>query len=765
MRRLRERIEAPWLVATLLVGLLLGGLLVGYEPVGGDPDTMYRPIKAELARALRAGGLPFWSDRFGLGVPLLAESHVAAFYPLNWVFYGLLDVALAYRLAMWLHYVAMTGTMYLYARCLNLKPWGSALAAVTFALCGFQTIHHCHEPFYHALVYLPLALVAAERYLAGGSSVWLAGLALIWGMQLALGHFQLQMWTGGLVLWTGLWRAWFGGRSWRRAAALAGALGWGAAIAAVQLVLTKELVGIAGFDRPYHFLSNYLFPPAHWAQLALPRLFMGLRGGAEDAYWGHQQTTGAEACFYVGTLPLLLAFVGFDWAGLFTGRRDRSLDPWLPLIPLSFALATMPRWWPDGYWALLHVPGLGYFRAPARYTLITSVGLALLAGRGFDRAWGWPRFLSGLGLTLGFAAGACAFSVAWLPASGLAQALGGPDVVRARLTEAALAWTASLVVLLLWRARWLPAVVPLLIAFGELGYLFFQGPTIWGWSVRLPAESPVLARLASERDVELVAGKLENIPVRAGLTPAFPYFGITPPPPNYLLEAATTLRESRTPTTARWMRRFGVTHGIWEGPLSAGVGETLYEGPDEALDRVVPRPPEAPRHIAWRIVRYAGAFPRAHVALKVREAASWYELYPRLSQADARDEAWYLAADRPRDGPEPRARTAKITSWSGRSGDVEHDGTCDLVVRRTYYPGWVARINGGPAAPVRKVDGGLQAVRLRGAGVSRVALAYRPTGLILASAVQAVATFTALGVLASALIVSMRRPASTEAGP
>ena len=90
--RLFHQTERPWLFAMLAVGGLLGGLLVGYEPVDGDPDRMYRPLKTELAAALREGRLPFWSDRFGVGVPLVAESHVAAFYPPNLVFYRLLGV-------------------------------------------------------------------------------------------------------------------------------------------------------------------------------------------------------------------------------------------------------------------------------------------------------------------------------------------------------------------------------------------------------------------------------------------------------------------------------------------------------------------------------------------------------------------------------------------------------------------------------------------------------------------------------------------------
>ena len=109
------RAHAPLLLALALVGTVLSGLLVGYEPVGGDPDRLYRPLKSELARALREGRLPFWSSRFGLGVPLVAESHVAAFYPPNLLLYSSLDLSLAYRLSMWLHYVAVVGTTYLFA--------------------------------------------------------------------------------------------------------------------------------------------------------------------------------------------------------------------------------------------------------------------------------------------------------------------------------------------------------------------------------------------------------------------------------------------------------------------------------------------------------------------------------------------------------------------------------------------------------------------------------------------------------------------------
>ena len=305
------RREYPLILALLLVGTILGGLLVGYEPVGGDPDRLYRPLKTELARALHDGRLPFWSERFGLGVALVAESHVAAFYPPNLVLYKLFDVSTAYRLSMWLHSLALVATTYGYARTLGVGAWGSSLTSLAFTLCGFQAIHSSHEPFYLLMPYLPLALMIAERFMSSGRIFWLPLLALSLGLQWTLGHFQLQTWTGILVLATGVWRAAFDHKAWRRAVGLLVATGWGIAIAAVQLGLSWELAQfVAQTNRKRSELLYYSFPPAHWFELVLPRPLRELRLGAEDPYWDGQQTTGFEAALYVGTLPLIFAVIG-----------------------------------------------------------------------------------------------------------------------------------------------------------------------------------------------------------------------------------------------------------------------------------------------------------------------------------------------------------------------------------------------------------------------------------------------------------------------
>ena len=217
---------------------------------------------------MRSGGLPFWSDRFGVGVPLVAESHAAAFYPPNWLFYCGLDPPVAYRLAMWLHYTAIAGLTYLYGRTVGLRPWWGAVA-VSFSLCGFQAGHAVHEPIYHALPYLLLSLVISERYLARGSAARLGDPGAVLGTVLdgrALPDPVLDGRAGPADSDLALGRE----APWRRVVVLAAAVGWAAAVAAIQLALTWELVQVVGFSRSISDLFLYFFPARALGSTRLP---------------------------------------------------------------------------------------------------------------------------------------------------------------------------------------------------------------------------------------------------------------------------------------------------------------------------------------------------------------------------------------------------------------------------------------------------------------------------------------------------------------
>jgi len=747
--------DFPLVLSLILVGSILGGLLVGYEPVGGDPDRLYRPLKIELSRALREGRLPFWSERFGLGAPLVAESHVAAFYPPNLLLYGLLDVSTAYRLSMWLHYLALVATTYFLGRSLAITSWGSALGAVAFTLCGFQTIHSSHEPFYSLMPYLPLALALAQRFLATGRALWLALLALVLGLQWTLGHFQIQMWTSGLVALFAVWHLALDRRICKRVFVALVAVGLGMALAAVQLGLSWQFASLVHqMERSVDELSYYSFPPANWFELVLPRPVRELRLGAEDPYWFAERTTGFEAACYIGTIPLVLAIVGYCRRPL-----GGSLALWRLIAPAGFALATMPRWWPEGYAHLLAVPGLGYFRVPARYTLLTSLGLALVAGEGFDCTITAIRFRLGLLASLVFAG--CAIVAAWRwslrPDVHLAPTTLG---LAGGIVWGALTWLIAVVFIIAWRSERLPPWALLAAASIELGILFHLGTTQWGWSIRLPNESPVLSALEREPRRGLIGGELVNLPLWINAGTADPYLGFTHTEVNGLLVALQkrALRgdsnaprnESEWTILRRWLRRCQVTHLVGHTPAHESLGAELGSWRDAALDRIVYRRPDEPIARRWSIVRLEKPFPEAFVAARAETSPDRRTLLDRLSLFDDLDRAWFLAGDHM--PARPPARLARLVSWDGRAATVEHDGPCDLIVSRTFDPGWQASIDGGPERPVVRVNGGLQAVRLEGNGVHRVTLRYRPPGIILWATISLVSA-AILVVLATASLV------------
>ncbi len=279
-------------------------------------------------------------------------------------------------------------------------------------------------------------------------------------------------------------------------------------------------------------------------------------------------------------------------------------------------------------------------------------------------------------------------------------------------------WAISLSTLAVWRSGRVGGWLPTLVTAAELGVLYFTSFTVWGWAVRLPEQSPVLAAIAADPSVGKVGGVVFDMPVAAGMTTAAPYLGMTLTPLNQLLHSIHEHRARHDLAASLWERRLGVTHTVWDEPV-APVANEWEDAPrrDPALDALGYRPIGKPATRLWRLIHHPDPFPPVRLALRERVAPDWPTLLNILSNREARDEAWFYPADLPaRDTSAPRARSARIVSWDGRAGVIEHDGACTLVITRAYDPGWHARIDDGPEIPVARVDEGLQAVRLNGAG-------------------------------------------------
>jgi hypothetical protein len=123
--------------------------------------------------------------------------------------------------------------------------------------------------------------------------------------------------------------------------------------------------------------SKISLPPAALLMAFSPD---AVGNGPADTYWLDQFSLGYwhEYALYVGLLPLLAAVTA---ALRCRGRPQVPFYTGLALVGLLLALG---KYTPI-YWLAFHLPGLNLVRVPARWMLVTTLAVAVLAGAGVDR--------------------------------------------------------------------------------------------------------------------------------------------------------------------------------------------------------------------------------------------------------------------------------------------------------------------------------------------------------------------------------------------
>ena len=317
---------------------------------------------------------------------------------------------------------------------------------------------------------------------------------------------------------------------------------------------------------------------------------------------------------------------------------------------------------------LLRLPVLGHFRSPSRFTLLTSLGLCLLGGRGFDRALPGRQFWSGYAIANAFAAAALAWGLFWSSRPNVLAAIGVETRAADRID------CRELVNFPGGRGG---------LAFGT-GFLLGAYPT-----GHLGADISLLPRQHALGLAEaLPRGQPRTLPPGSrggcqagrgsGLGAPGPFrVDDRRPLPRDRGPAAELPPRIRLPPRARsfeplpWARRFGVTHGVWEESQVSFPGEVVFRGEDPLLGGPTPGS-RSPRF--WRMERYPDAFPEARACLRVRKAKDWYELFPSLAASLDPDEVWFLRDDLPPEpaGPRPLGESRRVGRPIGRGRARRH---------------------------------------------------------------------------------------------
>lgn len=358
----------------------------------GDTFRYFYPYWQAAATALRHGRIPLWNPHLFMGAPFLANSQAGFFYPLNWPLWLLLPVPYAVSVTILLHlFIAGCGAYLAGRHCLSLGKGAAWLTAVLFALGGYLTAQVEHVNQLQGLAWLPWFLVVVDYTAAAkdkrGFTVVAratAAFALLFALQLLAGHTQTAFITGtGVLIWGiaqlathfltksssyALHFTFFTARLRKRlpvALVVGGALAL--ALTAAQLFPTLALAQLSSRQGglPANEVLSFSLHPLLLARALLP---------------AYGQSLFSEYTAFLPLIAIVLAFAGgWQW------RQWRGVLPAVALAAVGLFLAL--GYFNPLYWLLARLPPFNLFRVPARWLVLYALGMALLAGVGWQIAW------------------------------------------------------------------------------------------------------------------------------------------------------------------------------------------------------------------------------------------------------------------------------------------------------------------------------------------------------------------------------------------
>jgi len=710
------------------------------------------PFRHLCGLALRSGSLPVWRPEINCGFPLLAEGQAGVFYPFNFLTYLCLPTHAGLNLNILCHcWLAGAGT-YVLLRLLGAGRLPALTGGLTFALSGFLIVRAMSPNYVDVCAWLPVGLCCVELALNRQRASWLLAATGVGALQHLAGHPQAAVYSMLAVQAYAVWRSASLRAGWRWAVAGLVAMPAGAALlAAVQLLPTMELVRLSGRAQGLdweRFVSMSL-PPERLVTLLLPDAF---GNPADGTYWGRDAGFYIQLCGYVGVLPLFLALNGLLRSRAAAAEFFGALAAAGLLLALGQYTALFD--------VLYQIPGMAFFRIPARFLLWFAFGASVLCGLGLQellarrapvrrRARWW---LAAAALGLIGAMLAQNWALVCRPAAAAAAALTKFDARAYRWQLCSEAWRAAALVavgcrvLAGTRSRWSRALIrwslPALVATDLLWFgrgfnglldasVYRQVPR----SARLIHNDAGPERIIPPRVLSLVAEANSGLDWHSGWRRdqaayrAYPgtlrmytagLFGLHNALPGW----------SPLHLAAHWefmqgYPRFAALAGVEYALRPQGCPEGPYQ-------RVGDTWPAVCRHMA--------ALPRAYVVdtcLVIPEARQ--RLRYMMSEAfDPRRQV--ILEQEPPNAPTGAGGAAvRVTAYTPHAVDLEL-GDCRggyLVLSDTHYPGWRAWVDGRPV-PLLRANHVFRAVSLQ-PGARRVRMAMRSRSLEAGAALSVLA--------------------------
>lgn len=705
----------PWKTDTFR-----GVLGIAHKPVADDVFRHLYLLRILAFDLLKKFQLPLWNPYNGAGTPLLAIMHPGYLNPFGAVFFFLPPpVAWAFFMAM--QPLILGICTYLYMRKMKRSHAASLFSATILLFSGFVITRILYGEFIYLLSALPILLLLIEDVLIHNKS-------FVWVLVSPVIFFLFLSGQPHMIVYVLLFSGFYGlyrciqikpGPEAKKRIIVFCFLGiLGVAMAAIQLVPSFELFANSTITRAssQFIFRRFLLPLTHLVTIAIPNYF-----GNQATYnwWGAGDYI--ETIASVGLIPVFFAYVALM-------QKRRQQDPrWFFLGGTIVTIVLTLNWFGTRWFYSLPIPVLSA-DVPSRIFALTTFGIAILAGYGFD-AWLQDKrvirisnilwFLAAVALILMVTAGVVMLRIP-------CPVVEIPDCrmisLRNTLVEVA-AFAVLIVALYVWRRnRFIPLVLVIVLGlYNSNKFLPFSSK-----NTILPDNSLIQALKKNTRDARVFGIGSANL--KTNFATQFRIYD-----PNYY----DPLHIKRYAELISY-----ANDGTYPPKLPRSDVELVHDAANNRiLDLLSVRyliykksevPIKNPSNVIWEdehwyIEKRTTALPRAYIVYDVEVIKDDYALLQRLLDPSFNPKNRVILEQRPKAGYSPGAAgEAMIEKYEEQRVEIRAvtDKPSLLVFTDTYYPGWKAYID-DKETPIYRANYAFRAVEIP-TGTYTVRFAYEP---------------------------------------
>jgi len=760
-----------------------------------DHYLFFMPRRFFALETLLNGSLPLWNPLNACGVPFMANVQSSIFYPLSALVY-LLPFPDGYNAFVIAHYILASICMYALMRHWNSSPFASAVAALVFAFGGYMQSINDNLAFLTSTAWLPLIMLCFSRALQERRSVYTILTMLLIGLQVLAGDASFCVLSTMLCM--GLYalcipRSIIRREAWSRAGVLLAVWTGGLLLAAIVLLPFIEYASqshrAGGLEAAQAL--HWSLHPLELLQFIQPYLFGRL---VPNTRWFGQHWLDT---IYIGIFPLC-------FTALYLVRRRCEHKLFLSIIVLLGLFLALGKYNPLLSFIMYKVPALRLMQYPVKFLLLSAFGLAVMSGFGVDEFFVCMRTRTNIrGILKPLLIPVCGlFTLLLAMAAGRELLLKLFNKVYpatdyyAPLRDASffnlyqgIFFSALLLggfTALTWctiRLKKTPAIPAALIGIILCADLFFLGAPGDSWLDRQEVlrPSPVTSTLQKDASfyriysLSRIAGGMSY-----SHTPHLPFDRVyriltqSLPPNLHLYHGLASVDEYTAMLNVRHYEVFApvLLHLVDRSDNPAGnqycrkifsMLNVKYIISPRALPELQF---ELMQDGPVKIYRNQNVWPRAFMAEQVVVGSDDATVLKQIHTADFKPQTVFLPQAE-LDKLPVQMQTLISSEDSGRQGQavtivryeanqvtlrVNNENYGLMVLSDTWFPGWIARVNGNDS-PVLRVNHTLRAVALK-PGVSRVEFIYRPRSFIVGLILSLSALLAMVGTIIAARLRS-----------